>query len=216
MLARLKGEDGQIDPEKLKAARERMCSADGAQAQGEGGGGRRGGGFGRMMMGGGNPQDTRARYFISFNHTLNLENEVMLSEGGPVLDQLDGFLLGSGAISKSTSRFEGGLFWQGYGLRLTGQYVGEAVIRGGELPGASDLFFGDLATVDVRLFADLGEVFKKEDGWMKGLRLSLVADNVFDARRRVVDEDGVTPEAYEKYRIDPTGRYLGIDIRKAF
>ena len=219
MLARLKGEDGQIDPEKVKAARERMCAADGAQAQtegGQGGGRRGGGGFGRMMGGGGNPNDTRPRYFLSFNHTINLENEVMLSEGGPVLDQLDGFLLGSGAISESSSRFEGGLFWQGYGFRLTGQYVGDAVVRGGDLPGSSDLFFGDLATFDVRLFADLGEVFKREDGWMKGLRLSLVADNVFDARRKVVDENGVTPEAYEKYRIDPTGRYLGIDIRKAF
>lgn len=215
MLARLKGEDGEIDPEKLKAARARMCAADGTQPQGAGGR-RGGGGFGRMMGGGGNPQDTRPRYFLSFNHTINLENEVTLSEGGPVLDQIDGFLLGSGAISESASRFESGLFWQGYGLRLTGQYVGEAVVRGGDLPGASDLFFGDLATFDVRLFADLGAVFRKEDGWMKGLRLSLMVDNVFDARRKVVDENGVTPEAYEKYRIDPTGRYLGIEVRKAF
>ena len=36
------------------------------------------------------------------------------------------------------------------------------------------------------------------------------------ARRSVVDENGETPAAFEPFRIDPVGRYLGIDIRKAF
>ena len=125
-------------------------------------------------------------------------------------------MLGGGALPRHTSRLEGGIFWQGYGLRLSGQYVGDATLRGGDFPGSSDLFFSDLATFDLRLFANLGEVFEKEDGWLDGLRVSLVADNVFDARRRVTDENGDMPTAYEPFRIDPTGRYLGIDIRKAF
>jgi len=211
MLARLKNDDGEIDAEKLKALRERMCSAEGGQnAQG---GGRLGGGG---MMFGGDREDKRARYFLSLSHDVTLENEVLLSEDGPLFEQLDGFVLGGGALPRHTSRLEGGIFWQGYGLRLSGQYVGDATLRGGDFPGSSDLFFSDLATFDLRLFANLGEVFEKEDGWLDGLRVSLVADNVFDARRRVTDENGDMPTAYEPFRIDPTGRYLGIDIRKAF
>ena len=213
MLARLKDENGEIDPEKLKAMRERMCSASGGENQQ--GGQRGGGGFGRMF-GGGDEQDTRPRYFLSFNHNIVLENEVLLAQDGPLFDQLAGNVLSGGAISENTSRLEAGLFWQGYGMRLSGRYTGEATLLGGDLPGSSDLFFGDLATFDVRLFADLGEVLDKEEGWFKGLRLSLVADNVFDARRSVVDENGETPAAFEPFRIDPVGRYLGIDIRKAF
>lgn len=216
MLARLNNEDGEIDPEKLKAARERMCSADGGGSQGESrGGGGRGGGMGRMF-GGGNPNDTRPRYFLSLNHTITLENEVLLAEGGPLFDQLDGFVIGGGAIPEHSTRLEGGLFWQGYGMRLSGNYIGEAVLRGGDVPSASDLFYGDLATFDIRLFADLGEVTKSEDGFLKGLRLAVKVDNIFDARRTVVDGNGDVPEAFDPFRIDPTGRYFGVDIRKAF
>ena len=213
MLARLKNDAGEIDPERLKALRERMCSADGAPAGNAGGPPR---GMSRSMMFGGRPGDTRPRYFFSLNHSITLDNEVLLAQNGPLFDQLDGFVLGGGAVPRHNSQLEGGLFWQGYGLRLSGRYVGEAVLRGGDLPGSSDLFFGDLATFDIRLFADLGEVLKKEEGWLKGLRISLVMDNVFDARRRVVDENGDVPEAFDPLRLDPTGRYLGVDLRKIF
>ncbi|MBX7456753.1 hypothetical protein K3152_00690 [Qipengyuania sp. 1NDH17] len=213
MLARLKNEDGEIDPEKLKALRERMCSADGAQPQGQPGGGRRRGG---MSMFGGDPSDTRPRYFLSLNHNITLESEVLLAEGGPLFDQLDGFVLGGGAPARHSSRLEGGIFWQGYGMRLSGRYTGKAVVRGGNFPGASDLFFDDIATFDIRLFTNLGEVFDKEDGWMDGLTVSVLVDNVFDGQRRVTDENGVVPDAYDPRRINPTGRYYGIDIRKVF
>ncbi len=215
MLARLRGEDGEIDPERLRAVRERICSTGSSQPEPEGraGGGRQGSGnpFAR-----GDDGDTRPRYFFSLNHNIALQNEVLLSRNGPLFDQLDGEVLSGAAIPENTSRVEGGIFWQGYGLRLSGSYIGEAVIRGDDTLGSSDLFFGDLATFDVRLFADLGEVLEKNEGWLDGLRLSLVADNLFDARRNVMDEDGNTPDAYAPFRIDPTGRYLGIDVRKSF
>ncbi len=212
MRNRLLSEEGEVDPEKLKALRERMCSASGEGQQGQQSGRRGGGGF-RMF--GGNPNDTRPRYFISLNHSFTLENEVLLAEGGPLFDQLDGFVL-DGAVADQSTRLEGGVFWQGYGLRLSGRYIGESLVRGGDFPGSSDIVFGDLTTFDLRLFANLGEVFEKEEGWLDGLRVSLLFDNVFDARREVVDENGDVPAAFEPLRLDPTGRYLGIDIRKAF
>ncbi|MXO53876.1 hypothetical protein GRI47_07625 [Erythrobacter pelagi] len=221
MLARLENEAGEIDPEKLAAVRARMCSADGALGAGQNAGeassqpaARRGGG--RRGMFGGNPEDTRARYFLSLNHNITLENEVLLSQNGPLFDQLDGDVLSGGAIPQHTARLEGGIFKQGYGMRLSGNYIGEARLNGSGLPGSSDLFYGDLATVDIRLFADLGQVLKKDDGWFDGLRVSFRVDNVFDSRRRVEDEDGVVPDAFQPFRIDPTGRYIGVDLRKAF
>ena len=218
MLARLKNEAGEIDPEKLAALRARMCSQDGAQASGQGSE-RSGGGGGRRRGGGmfgGNPDDTRARYFLSLNHNITLENEVLLSSGGPLFDQLDGDVLSGGAIPRHTARLEGGIFKQGYGMRLSGRYTGEARLNGSGLPGSSNLFYGDLATFDIRLFADLGQVLKKEEGWLDGFRVSFRVDNVFDARRRVEDGDGVVPNAFQPFRIDPTGRYIGVDLRKAF
>ncbi len=214
MQARLRGENGEVDPERLAAIRERMCSAEGGQAQG--GQAQRGGGPRNPFARGDGDGDTRPRYFVSLNHSITLENEVLLAEGGPLFDQLDGELIAGGTVPRNTSQIEGGIFWQGYGVRLSGRYTGEAVIRGNGTEGSSDLFFGDLATFDLRVFANLDEIFERDEGWMKGLRVSLVADNIFDSRRRVVDGNGGTPNAYLPLRIDPTGRYLGIDIRKAF
>ena len=213
MRQRLQAEDGSIDPERLAAMQARFCNAEPGDAQPRGGGGDSPRNpFARRDDGG----DTRPRYFLSLNHTLNLENEVLLAEGGPAFDQIDGQLISGGTVPRNTTRLEGGIFWQGYGLRLSGNYTGNAVIRGNDQAGSGDLFFGDLATFDLRLFANLGEVFDREEGWMDGLRVSLVADNIFDSRRRVVDGNGVVPDAYLPLRLDPAGRYLGIDVRKAF
>jgi hypothetical protein len=51
---------------------------------------------------------------------------------------------------------------------------------------------------------------------MKDFRVSLIADNLFDAQRRVRDGNGVTPINYQPFVIDPLGLYLGIDLRKLF
>jgi len=229
MLARLRNEAGEIDPDRLAQVRAQLCSAGAAAGEGgteaqpaRGGGGNgggrrggRGGGFGGMMGGGDNP-DTRPRYFLSLTHNFAIENEVVVAADGPVLDQRDGFVLGGGGVPVYSARLEGGLFWQGYGVRASGSYVGPSELRGDGLAGSSDLFFGDLATFDLRLFADLGEVTGAESGVLDGLRVSLNIDNIFDTRREVVDANGVTPLAYDPLRIDPTGRYIGIDIRKLF
>lgn len=222
MLERLKREDGTIDPERLAAFKQRICAAPGAaQAAPGNAGGPRGGGGGRGGRGGGMPfgpggDNGQGRYFVSLNHSIALENDIQLAPGGPIYDQLDGEVIGGGAVPKHTTRLEGGLFWGGYGARVTGSYIGEAVLRGSGLPGSSDLFFGDLATIDLRLFAELGQILKKEDGFLKNFRVSLVVNNLFDGQRKVVDSAGNVPDAYDPQRLDPVGRYWGIDLRKQF
>ena len=225
MLDRFRAEDGTIDRARLGQFRTMMCSADGppmggAQAaagappRSSGGGGR---GAGRGGMGGfGGGVDNRGRYFVTLTHTIELDNTVLIAPGLPVIDQLSGDGLSSNGFPRHSSRLEGGVFRNGWGVRASGVYTGKARVNGSGLPGSTDLSFGDLATVNLRLFADLGQLTKTEAGFLKGFSVSLVADNVFDGRRKVTDSNGDTPLAYQPFLIDPVGRYLGIDLRKVF
>ena len=219
MRARLLKEDGTIDPDRLAEMRQRMCNADGNAQAGSGSPPSQGGGAGRggppgLPFGGG--RGGPPRYFISLNHFIALENEVTLAPGGPVFDQIAGDVLTGGAVSRHNSRLEGGIFFNGYGMRLSGQYTGKAQLLGSGAAGSTDLFFGDLVRFDVRLFANLEQVLGAEKGFLKGTRLAFRVDNIFDARRRVVDANGDVPFAFEPFRIDPVGRYLGVDLRKQF
>ena len=93
---------------------------------------------------------------------------------------------------------------------------GKTRLDGSGLPGSNDLFFDDLATLNLRLFANLDELFGSESPALNNVRVSLRADNVFDAQRQVTDSNGDTPINYQPFLIDPVGRFIGIDIRKLF
>ncbi len=155
----------------------------------------------------------RVLLFVSINHTLQLENEILIAPGVPVLRPLDGDAPGQ---VRNTTSLEAGLFWGGFGTRLSADYTGSNDIDGSGLPGSTDLTFGELATVDLRVFLDLGELFEREDGPLDDLRISFRADNLFDGRRRVTDQNGVTPINFQPFLIDPIGRYLGFEVRKLF
>ena len=157
------------------------------------------------------------RYFVNLRHSIELANEVLVAPGSPLLDQLNGEALDATGAVRQTSSLEAGLFMNGYGLRLSGDYVGETSVLG-SVPGvgADDLFFGELATFDIDLFADLGRVFDREQGFLKGLRISFEVENLFDARRLVTDGTGAVPFAYQPFLIDPVGRLIGLELRKLF
>ena len=215
MLDRARGEDGKISPEALEQFRERICSGEGRP-----GGGQAGQGGGGGPLGGGNPfaqgRSSGWRYFVSLTHTIELANEILIAPGLAPLDQLDGDPTGSFGFPRNNARLEAGLFGGGTGFRLSGQYTGTTRIDGSGLPGSTDLFFNDLVTFDLRIFTNLGDLFGKDNGVFNNLRVSLRADNIFDARRKVTDENGDTPINYQPFLIDPTGRFVGIDIRKLF
>ena len=140
----------------------------------------------------------------------------MIVPGLDPLDQLDGQGTGTFGLPRHTSRLEGGIFGQGLGMRLSGRYTGSARLEGIGLPSSSDLFFDDLATFDIRIFADMGRLAGSEEGALKNTRITLRVDNIFDGQRRVTDADGDTPLNYQPFLIDPRGRYIGIDLRKLF
>lgn len=224
-LDRIRGEDGTISDEGLERIRSRICArASGESGQGgQGGQGGRGGSGGSGGGSGGPAFNPLARgggggwrYFANLTHTIELQNEILIASGVPVLDQLDGDATGAFGFPRHSSRLEAGLFGQGIGFRLSGQYTGETRLDGSGTAGSSDLFFGDLVTFDLRVFSNLQELFASQSPALKNVRVSLRLDNIFDAQRSVRDENGDTPINYQPFVIDPVGRFIGVDIRKLF
>jgi hypothetical protein len=221
-IDRSRAPDGTIPPEALEQFKQRFCAMAPAPAQ-AGAGGAPAAGGGAPAGGGGpafNPLGGRSfpgfRYFLNLTHSIELDNEILIADGLAPLDQLDGQATGAFGLPRHSSRLEAGLFGKGMGFRLSGIYTGETRLDGSGLPGSTDLFFDDIVTFNLRVFANIGEITGKNEGAVKDLRISLVADNLFDAQRKVRDSNGGTPINYQPFVIDPIGLYLGIDLRKLF
>lgn len=225
MLSRLRDADGNVSEERLQSLRSRFCSGEGGPGSGQGGPGGQGAQGGQQARGGPpaggfNPLARRSfrgfRYFFNLNHTIELENEILIAPGLAPLDQLDGQATGAFGFPRHSTRLEAGIFGNGIGMRLSGRYTGETRLDGSGLPGSTDIFFGDLVRFDIRIFTEVGELVGEPDGVLKNFRVSLRADNVFDAQREVRDADGNTPINYQPFLIDPNGLFLGIELRKLF
>lgn len=216
-LDRSRAADGSIPPEALAQFQQRFCAAAPPAAAGgaPAGAGAPAGGAPAF-----NPLAQRSfqgwRYFFNLTHSIELDNEILIAPGLEPLDQLDGQATGAFGLPRHSSRIEAGLFGKGVGFRLSGIYTGETRLDGSGLPGSTDLFFDDIVTFNLRVFANLGEISGKNEGFMKDMRVSLRADNLFDAQRRVRDGSGATPINYQPFVIDPIGLYLGLDLRKLF
>jgi len=236
LLSRVRKPDGTVDRERLAQFRTQICAIDPALLSGPPGGGARvagggagapgggapaggpprggGGGFGGFGPGGGGFQGWR--YFVNLTHTIELANEILIAPGVAPLDQLDGDATGRFGFPRNTSRLEAGVFGKGVGVRASARYTGPTRLDGSGLPGALDLAFDDLVTVDLRVFLNMDQLLGKQDGFTKNLRLTLRADNLFDQQLQVRDQFGNTPIAYQPLLIDPLGLNFRFEIRKLF
>jgi hypothetical protein len=183
---------------------------------GPGGGPRGPGGGGGFMTGGGSP-DGRGRFFVNFNYTYEIENEVLVAPGGPLLDQLDGQAL-SGSLPRHQLNFSGGLFYAGFGTNVNARYSSSSFVEGSGLPGSTELFYSDIFTVGFRVFADLNQRtgLIEDVPLLKNTRLTFGVNNLFDTRQSIVDSAGDVPLRFQPYLIDPTGRFFEIELRKLF
>ncbi|MEM6266335.1 MAG: hypothetical protein AAF707_02330, partial [Pseudomonadota bacterium] len=222
-LDRARGPDGSIAPEAFQQFQARLCEAGvgspagppGASettARGGGGGPNRAG----MIAAAFSSRRSGWRYFFNLVHTIELENEILIAPGIDVLDQLDGDGTGTFGFPRHSSELQAGLFGQGIGFRLSGRYTGTTRLDGSSLPESTDLFFDDLVTFDLRMFANMDQLTGSKSPLLKNLRVSLRADNIFDGQRAVRAENGETPVNFQPFLIDPVGRFVGIDIRKLF
>lgn len=173
-----------------------------------GGGGRGGGGPG----GGGRLQ-------FAVYHTVYFENELLVAPGGPVLDVLNGAAAGSsGGQPRHLVEAQAGVSRNGLGARLSANWQSATTVLGGPASTTGDLNFSSLATVSLRLFANLGanRELVAEQPWLRGSRVSLSVTNLFDAHQNVRDQTGATPIGYRPDELDPLGRVVSLNFRKLF
>lgn len=179
----------------------------------------RAGGMGGMGRGGpgGFGGDGRGRWNLSVFHTVRFQQSLQFAAGGPVLNLLEGDAINS-SVARHTLEMEGGGFYRGFGLRASGSYTGGSRIDGSGAPGSTSLRFAPIATFDVRMFADLGRKPKlvEKIPFLKGSRVSLSIDNVFNAQQRVTDDTGTVPLRYNPGFLDPRGRVFELEFRKQF
>lgn len=191
----------------------------GGEGRGARGGGGRAGGVGGMpgmgRMGGGPGGGSGGRWNLALYHTVRFQQDVLVSENGPLLDLLNGDALTGSSTPRHQIEMQGGVFYNGIGLRLSGNYFGGSSIEGSGSSGNTTLDFHPYATFDARVFMDLERQFENID-FLKGSRISLTVDNIFDAQQRVTDENGTVPVSYQPDFLDPKGRVIGIDFRKRF
>ncbi|WP_242415879.1 TonB-dependent receptor [Sphingomonas panni] len=189
----------------------------GGEGRGPGGGrgfGGPGGGFGGRGGGGGG-----GRIWASVYHTVALSNTILIRPGLPELDLLNGSAIGdTGGQPRHQVQFNGGYTRDGIGSRLVVNWQSGTEVDGGATGSTQRLNFGSLATVGLRLFADLGQQpgLVRNNRWLRGTRISLGVDNLFNARQRVTDANGVVPINYQPGYLDPNGRVVRLTLRKLF
>ena len=187
---------------------------DGPRPEGGAGGGgaqiRMGGGGGR----GGGMQPGQGRFNVSIYHTYRLQDEIVIADGLPVLDLLDGSATGSrGGSPRNEIQAQAGVFKSGMGAFLNANWRDSTFVDGGTGP---DLTFSDLATVNLNLFIDLGSQagWVAKYPWLKGARLNLGVQNLFDSRLEVTSSAGDAPLNYQPDYLDPMGRTISLTFRK--
>jgi len=171
-----------------------------------------GGGRGR----GGGMMPGQGRFNISLYHTYRIQDEITIRDGLPVLDLLDGAAIGArGGQSRNEVQLQMGAFKSGMGGFLNANWKESTRIKGGSSPD-DDLSFSDLTTVNLNLFADLSsrESLVSRYPWLKGARVSVGVENIFDQRLKVRDGLGETPLSYQPDYLDPLGRTFRISLRK--
>ncbi|MDY1009385.1 TonB-dependent receptor [Sphingomonas sp. CFBP9019] len=212
---RPRGEGGRGEGPRGEGPRgEGAGPGEGRGGGGPGGPGGGGGGFGRRGRGQGGGRVQFALY-----HTWRFTDRVLVAEGGPSLNLLDGDAIGNnGGSARHSLEAQAGYSNNGLGARLSANYAEGTRVDGGTAAAPETLNFGGLATANVRLFADLGQRLEwvKARPWLRGMRVTLSVDNVFNTRQRVTDASGAVPNTYQPDYLDPLGRTVRLSVRKLF
>jgi hypothetical protein len=182
--------------------------------RGDGARGPGGGGFGGRG-GGGNPRATRLQ--LALFHTIHLKEQVTIADGVPVLDLLSGDVIGSGGgQARNEVEAQAGITRYGLGARLSANWKSGTQVAAGAGGATTDLDFSSLATMNLRLFANLGarrELVQRHP-LLRGTRLTLAVNNLFDEKQTVRDANGSIPVTYQPDYLDPRGRVVQFSVRK--
>lgn len=153
-----------------------------------------------------------SRFTLGVHHTWRLDSEILTAPGGPVLDLLDGAALTRpGGEPRHQIDLQTGIIHRGLGAQLSANWRSGTRV---DSP-AGDLFFRDYGTVNLSLFANLGDRFRQQT-WLRGTRIGLNVTNLLDTRPQVRDAAGATPFSYQPAYLDPIGRAVTFSLRKLF
>ncbi|MBJ7486269.1 TonB-dependent receptor [Brevundimonas sp.] len=189
----------------------------GPQVRIQGGGPGGGGGGGGFGGGRGGPafQPGQGIFNLSVYYTYRIQDEILIRDGLAVIDQLDGGATGGrGGTPRSEVQVQGGAFRNGMGMFVNANWRDGTRVDGG-LTG-SDLTFSSQATVGLNVFVDANQRpgLLAKYPWLKGTRISLGVDNLFDTRLNVRSATGDVPLNYQPDFLDPQGRVIRINLRK--
>ncbi|MHB9878464.1 hypothetical protein ACSMXM_02190 [Pacificimonas sp. ICDLI1SI03] len=169
------------------------------------------------MFGGGDRG--RGRWQLSLYHTWRLSETVLIRPGVAELDLLGGSITdGRTPLAEHSVELTGGVFMDGFGARLSGNYTGSARIDGSEVTGSTDLSFGDIFTMDLRTFytLDRDPEWVERFPFLANSRISLNIENIFGGVRRVEDGAGNVPLNFQPGFLNPEGRFVELSFRKRF
>jgi hypothetical protein len=178
-----------------------------------GGGGGGGGGMGRFGPGG------NGGWQFSVYHSLRLKDEITIAPGLAPLNLLKGDAIGStGGSPRHSVDIEGGIFKNGMGLRANGNWKSGTDLKGIGLAASEDLRFSSLLSLNLRMFMnfDQRKSLVKSVPFLKGSRIALRINNVFDTIQSVRTPNGTVPIGYQPGYLDPLGRNVEISFRKLF
>jgi iron complex outermembrane recepter protein len=187
----------------------------GSGGPGGGGGGGGGGGMGRFGSPGGG-------WRLSVYHSVKFSDEITIARGLPTLDLLGGDAVNSfGGSPRHIVDVEGGVFKQGVGMRAEAAWKSGTTVNGGVIPGGGispDLRFSDLFTLNLRMFMSFDQRKKlvERAPFLKGSRIALRFNNVFDSIQKIRGSDGSQPLRYQPGYVDPIGRSFEVSFRKLF
>lgn len=156
--------------------------------------------------------ETGLRLWISAYDTWYFRDTILLRAGVPPLDLLDGAPLSvagtsvAGSQSRHALEYRTTLRYHAFGARLRVRWRSATLVDGGTAASSSNLYFSDLTTADLRVYADLAQ----------GLNLNLGVTNLFDSRQTVQDGSGVTPVGFQPGYVDPLGRVITVGVRKVW
>lgn len=198
---------------------QRPAGAPGGQGAAPGTAGGPPGSGGPRGFGGGGGGFGEGRLQLSLFHSWRFTDTILIRDGVPELDLLNGSATGSaGGTPRHLVEARAGLNKNGLGARLSLNWQSGTEVRvdPGGPPSNDDLSFSSLTTVNLRLFADLGQRWSlvRKAPWLRGTRVSVGIDNIFDDRIDVRDRSGATPLNYQSDLMDPIGRRVEVSVRK--
>lgn len=185
---------------------------------GRGGPGGPGGPGGGRLRGSTAPgmQPGQGMFNFSLTHTWRVQDEVVIRDGLAPLDLLDGdSISGSGGQSRHEVQVQTGVFKNGFGTFINANWKSGTTVEG-DGAGSADLDFSDRMTVNLFAFADLTQRTSLVERlpFLKGARVGIGVQNIFDDRISVTSSDGSAPVNYQRDYLDPQGRVFRINLRK--